>query len=60
LTARCCDEVRGHPEVQDGQRIKTPAVQWWDRHDRCVLCPNRLFVLGEGVGDEISIDGLEL
>jgi hypothetical protein len=58
--ARCCGEARNHPEAPDSQRIRTPAVQWWDRHDRWLRCPNRLFVLGEGVGDAIPIDGVEL
>jgi hypothetical protein len=56
---RACGEVRGHSDVEDGARIKTSPVRWWDRHDRWVRAVNRLYVLGEGAGDPIPLDGID-
>ena len=60
--ARACGEVYGDPDddIRDGERIKTDAVQWWDRKDRWIRTHHRLFVLGEGVGDPIPLDGVDL
>jgi hypothetical protein len=51
-------EVSGHPEIEDGP-IATSAVMWFDRKARFVRTINRLYALGEPVGREIPIDGVD-
>ena len=43
-------EVHGHPEIEDGQHIRSPAIVWWDRKDRWVRAPRLLYRLGTPVG----------
>jgi hypothetical protein len=52
-------EVSGHPEIEDGP-IATSAVMWFDRKNRFVRTVNRLYALGEPVGVEIPIDGVDI
>jgi hypothetical protein len=52
-------EVSGHPEIEDGP-IATSAVIWFDRKARFVRTINRLYALGEPVGREIPIDGVDI
>jgi hypothetical protein len=43
-------EVYGHPDIEDGQHIRSPAVVWFDRKDRWVRCPKLLYRLGAPAG----------
>jgi hypothetical protein len=52
-------EVSGHPKIEDGP-IATSAVMWFDRKARFVRTINRLYSLGEPVGREIPIDGVDI
>ncbi|WLA74193.1 hypothetical protein QIH77_02855 [Bradyrhizobium diazoefficiens] len=53
-------KARRHSDYQDGDRICTAAIYWFDRHERWVRTAHRLYVLGEQCGDEIPIDGVDL
>jgi hypothetical protein len=53
-------DVYRHPEIDDGQNIQTPAVVWFDRKDRFVRTGTRLYVLGEQIGREIPIEGIDV
>jgi hypothetical protein len=53
-------QVIRHPEFLDGEQIYTSAVQWFDRKCRFVRTFNRIYALGEQLGDEISIDGVDV
>jgi hypothetical protein len=53
-------EVRGHPEIPDGESIQTSAIVWFDRKNRFVRTGTRLYVLGEPVGREIPIEGIDV
>ena len=55
-----CGEVHGHPEIADGTSISTPAIMWRDRKDRFVRTATRLYRLGEQIGREIPIDGVDI
>jgi hypothetical protein len=52
-------EVSRHPEVPDGTPISTPAVVWRDRKDRFVRTHKRMYVLGDPIGREIPVVGLD-
>ena len=54
-----CGEVHGHPEIAEGMSISTPAIMWRDRKDRFVRTATRLYRLGEQIGREIPIDGVD-
>lgn len=45
-------EVRGHPSLQDNERIGTSEVIWLDRRYRWARTVNRLYVLDGRVIDE--------
>jgi hypothetical protein len=42
-------EVRGHPELHDGEVITSP-VHWFDRKERFCRTANRVYVLGQPAG----------
>ena len=46
-------------EIAEGMSISTPAIMWRDRKDRFVRTATRLYRLGEQIGREIPIDGVD-
>jgi hypothetical protein len=52
-------EVSGHPEIGDGP-IATSAVMWFDRKGRFVRTIKRLYALGQPVGAEIAVEGIDI
>jgi hypothetical protein len=53
-------QARRHPDYEDGDRICTAAVHWFDRHARFVRTAHRIYVLGEQAGEEIPEDGVNI
>ena len=45
-------DVYGHPEIDDGQNIRTSAIVWFDRKCRFVRTRNRLYQLGKPADKE--------
>ncbi|TYL84327.1 hypothetical protein [Bradyrhizobium cytisi] len=52
--------VKGHPDpaFQDGDKISTTAVFWFDRKSRWIRTAQRVYLLGEQAGDDIPLDGV--
>jgi hypothetical protein len=53
-------DVYKHPEIPDGEHIQTSVVMWFDRNERFARTTNRVYALGDPVGREIPIDGVDI
>jgi hypothetical protein len=49
-------DVYRHPEFQDGEGIKTSAVQWFDRKNRFIRTENSIYVLSQPAGEREGND----
>lgn len=49
----------GHPDHEDGGRVTTSAVVWFDRKMRWVRTHSVLYRLGQPAGEPIPLEGIE-